>query len=522
MTIDEAKSSLINYKDKDWRFMQKECAQFILDSEKKWIVIEASTGSGKSLTAMAVGMANGSLTYLTHSKILQQQIISDFPEASLLQGRNNYRCLADDTLSCDECRHTKNNPCYHKKSSCLYSVAKKTVLASKLKILNYEYLLAELSYAGQFSGANLYIIDEADNLENSLIQFTTLTFTPFALRRLGLTEPARKTATSKQGISPWLDFGRMAKDRVSRIIESLSHEIESYGSREGVTDSQISKIKERTRVVRLSERIDIFLSKVDDSWIYEENEGKITFRPLWCTPDLANDFLWNHGNKFCLMSASFLAIEMQCKVLGIPFDEVDYMQVPSTFNPKQRPIYIRPVANMTAKTAQEETPKLCKEVANILKEHPESKGIIHTASYKLAKDIMEMVNDKRLIIHNSQDRQMVIDMFKESDKPLVLVSPSLERGISLPDDECEFIICVKALYLSLGDKIVSQRVYSSGIGNYWYKSMAAQAIIQASGRGMRHEKDHCSIYLLDTQIKKLIEENPKLFPDYWKDAIVFG
>jgi Rad3-related DNA helicase len=522
MTIDEAKNSLQNYANKDWRKYQRECCEFIINSDKKFVIIEAGTGSGKSLTAMSVGMANNSLTYAVHSKVLQQQIVSDFPEAKLLQGRNNYKCLADDTLSCDECRHTKNNPCYHKKSSCLYSVAKRIVLASKLKILNYDYLLSELAYAGQFSGANLYIIDEADNLENSLIQFTTLTFTPFALRRLGLTEPARKTATSKQGISPWLDFGQIAKDRVGRIIASLTNEIESYGSKEGVTDQQISKIKERTRVVRLSERIDIFLDKVDDSWIYEENEGKLTFRPLWVTPDLADDFLWNHGKKWCLMSASFLPIDMQCKVLGIPMDEVDYMQVPSTFDPKRRPIHIRPVANMTAKTAYEETPKLCKEIENVLKEHPESKGIIHTASYKLAKDIMEMVNDKRLIIHNSQDRQMVIDMFKESDKPLVLVSPSLERGISLPDDECEFIICVKALYASLGDKIVSQRVYSSGIGNYWYKSMAAQAIIQASGRGMRHEKDHCDIFLLDVQIKKLIEENPKLFPEYWLDAIVFG
>jgi len=522
MTIDEAKASLINYKDKEWRFMQRECCEFIINSDKKFIIIEAGTGSGKSLTAMATGMANNSLTYAVHSKVLQQQIVSDFPEAKLLQGRNNYKCLADDTLSCDECKHTKNNPCFHKRSSCLYDVAKQTVLASKLKILNYDYLLSAISYTGQFSGADLYIIDEADNLENSLIQFTTLTFTPFALRRLGLTEPERKTATSKQGIQPWVDFAQIARDRVHRIIDSLTHEIEAYGSKEDVTDQQIAKLKERKRVIRLSERIDIFLNKVDSSWIYEENDGKITFRPLWVTPDLADDYLWSHGNKWALMSASFLPIDMQCRVLGIPFDEVDYMRVPSTFDAKRRPIYVNPVANMTAKTAQEETPKLCKEIANILNKHPESKGIIHTASYKLAKDIIEIVNDKRLIVHNSQDRQMVIDMFKESDKPLVLVSPSLERGISLPDDECEFIICAKSLFLSLGDKIVSQRVYSSGIGNYWYKSIAAQALIQATGRGMRHEKDHCFIYLLDYQIKKLIEENPRLFPEYWLDAIVFS
>ena len=71
--LTEAKACFSNYRDSAFRTGQAEAIQFALDSPKKIVVIEAATGSGKSLIAMASGAAQGEVTCLVHSKILQTQ-----------------------------------------------------------------------------------------------------------------------------------------------------------------------------------------------------------------------------------------------------------------------------------------------------------------------------------------------------------------------------------------------------------------------------------------------------------------
>ena len=169
MNLTEAKTQLLNYHNKPYREHQAEAISYILNSEKRFVFLEAPTGSGKSLIAMVSGIMKGGVTYAVHSKILQTQITSDFPEANSLFGRSNYDCVAHDGLSCDECFSTREAPCSEKKTGCIYESEKKKVLGSKLRILNYDYLLTEANYVGRFSGSDFNIVDEADNLENTLI-----------------------------------------------------------------------------------------------------------------------------------------------------------------------------------------------------------------------------------------------------------------------------------------------------------------------------------------------------------------
>lgn len=539
--IDEAKNSFQKYRDGEFRQFQQssiETIQEFMQSDRKFMFLEAAPGFGKTCVAMVSGLMAGGLTYSVHTRSLQTQVTEDHPESLSLFGRDNYRCRSNSECSCADCGHTKNNPCMYKKSGCPYGDQKKKVLESKLKITNYSYIIHECNYAGQFINSSpLFIIDEGDMLESVLSDFCSLQFTPYSLRRLGLTEPSRKTSTSKQGIEPWIEFGQIAKERASRIISNLTNEIDSYGYKEGISEQQSSRIKERSKVIKLLERIDIFLDKVDKSWVFENNDGRLSFKPTWINEDLASSFLWQYGQKFVLMSAKFLPLDLQAKVLGIPSDELyEPIQIPSTFPPENRPIHMHPLrfkkddeiiempmANMTVVTYDQELPKLCDETKYLLENmYPDCKVLIHTGSYRLAKNMADRIGLSRMIIHNTQDRQSVLDMFKQSTKPLVLLSPSSERGLNLPDDECRAIFLAKCLFVSLGDRVVSRRVNASPNGNYWYKSVAAQSIIQACGRGQRHHNDQCDVWILDYQIVKLIEGNPQLFPDYWKDAIVFG
>jgi ATP-dependent DNA helicase DinG len=517
----EAKSRLSHYRDKPFRDYQEDAVKFILDSEKRFVFLEAPTGSGKSLIAMVAGIAMGGVTYSVHSKVLQTQITQDFPEARSLFGRSNYPCIANDSLSCDECFFTTQTPC-SQKGRCKYEVEKKAVLNSQLRILNYDYLLTEINYVGRFSGSPFNIIDEGDNLEATLINFTTLTFTAYALGRLGLASFAdslKKTSkNTEELLNSWKSFAVTAKIRAQSIIGKLSSTIDSFGT--DISPDQAKVIKERTRVNRLREKITLFLDNVDPTWVLDDSQqDKYIFRPLWLTPELAEAFIWRHATRWVLMSASFLPIHLEAKRLGIPLDEIDYKLLPSTFPVSRRPIHIDPVANLTGKTMDAEVPKLVSRIKEIVTTHPTSKGLIHGVSYKLSQAIINGVDSPRLLIHNSTNRQETLSLFMESEQPYVLVSPSMERGISLEMDLCRFIIVAKAPFAYLGDKIVSARVYGSQLGREWYSATMLLTVLQATGRGMRSADDFCESYILDAQFKRVYEQKPMFLPMWWRESV---
>ena len=214
------------------------------------------------------------------------------------------------------------------------------------------------------------------------------------------------------------------------------------------------------KVTHLLEKVDLFIDNVDETWLFDDaQENKLIFRPLWMNEDLSHKFLWQHGGKFVLMSASFLPQHILAKTLGIPPEEIDYMCVQSTFPPERRPVSIEPVANLTAKTMELEVPKLINRIREIIDARPGVKGMIHCVSYKLGLQIMQGLKNPRLMIHNSFNRQEILKKFMDSPDSDILISPSMERGVSFEQDLCRFIIVAKAPYKNLGDKIVSARVY---------------------------------------------------------------
>jgi Rad3-related DNA helicase len=126
-----------------------------------------------------------------------------------------------------------------------------------------------------------------------------------------------------------------------------------------------------------------------------------------------------------------------------------------------------------------------------------------------------------LIIHDSKNRQEVISTFIASPEPLILCSPSLDRGISLEEDLCRLIIVAKTPFLYLGDKIVSARRYYGRIGQDWYLCTAALTILQMCGRGVRSKDDTSDTYILDGQTKDLFLKNPHFLPRWFKESFLY-
>lgn len=484
--------------------------------------------SGKSLIGVVSGVMSGDFTYLVESKYLQTQIVSDFPNVKSIWGRNNYPCLLDQSKSCAECISTKQSPC-PVVEDCLYRVAKEIAIESPYRICNFQYYLSEVAYAGRLSGKPFTIIDEADALEKTLTENVNLHFTERSLFRLGLTDgPKFKTVGAKEGLSSWKDFAEQAKERTIEVCKAIQQDIDLLDKED--TEQLLYKKKELETFVHIKERCDIFLNNMDKNWIMEEvprqgsRQGRLVFKPTWLSPELANKYLWSHSDSWTLVSATFPPIPVLAKQLGIDTDDIDYMDVPSVFDPEKSPVHICPVAKVTFSNMDVAVPKLIKAIQVILEKHKGQRGIIHCVSWSLCKQIMDGVNNKRLITHTSENRNQVINEFLNMNgkfaKDAVLCSPSIERGVDGKGDIARFVIIPKCPFLNTSDKLVASRLHGSGmIGKLWFESEAMSTIEQSAGRATRSMDDWSTIYILDEKVNELYTRKPSLFSDSFKEQI---
>ena len=82
---------------------------------------------------------------------------------------------------------------------------------------------------------------------------------------------------------------------------------------------------------------------------------------------------------------------------------------------------------------------------------------------KINNKIKKLLNDKfhppnyDIITHNSNNRENVLNKFRESSAPMVLISPSMNEGVDLPGDLCRFQIIFKLPYLPFEDPWVKKR-----------------------------------------------------------------
>lgn len=200
------------------------------------------------------------------------------------------------------------------------------------------------------------------------------------------------------------------------------------------------------------------------------------------------------------------------------------VSVPSSFLPDRRPIYIYPLADVTAKTKETSWPILIKAITEIGRRNVSSRILVHTVSYDLSNFLYSQLSllpdfQHRILTYKTAgERQNTLALY-QSNPASILLAPSLSHGIDLYDDLCRVIVICKVPYPNLGDKQVSARLHSKN-GNLWYRVQAVRNIVQMSGRGMRHEDDYCETYILDKQfVSNLWKQSKHLFPQWWVEAI---
>lgn len=518
-----------------WRSGQAELVDKISASEKKTFLLDAPVGTGKTLIAIATHQSRiidrvgkqvlARLTgesaksfdrrciFITRTKQLQDQILADFPAAKTMKGRNNFPCMkhADEfpDITAEDC--VNPGECDFRETTCPYYIAKRAAAMAPLAVLNTSYYLTEANGPGQFSGSDLLVVDEVDTLEDDLMKHIQLQISTKQLARFGL-EPPRDT--SVQG---WLNWGSSLdlNSRAAQMEFKIDLKPESQW-----TDVEIKGRRQANRMRAFQQKISSFLAEFDYSWIFNEEEkddGEIvwTFKPVRIR-SYVDYYMWRHADQVLGMSGTILDPEIMADDLGI--DSWDYELAPCPFPVENRPIFYKPVVNMTYRTQREQLPILAAEVKNTIDRYPGDKVLVHTTSFAVRDYLLRAIDDYRLMSHNSNNREEALREFKRSDRPMVMLSPSYDRGVDLPNDLCRCVIVCKVPYISMGDPQVKARLNIPG-GNKWYRLKACQAIMQMTGRGVRHENDTCDTYIFDKQFGRLRLEMGRYFPDWWLEAI---
>lgn len=489
------------------------------------VFLDAPVGSGKTLIAEMVrqSLATNAL-YVCSDIALQRQFMADFTYASLLMGRSNYPTEhhgdARDRwgkleVSAEDCTSTTpdGEDCWHCEThaTCPYWIAREEATGNPLAVLNTAYLMAETNSGATRFGKlqrGLIIIDEADTLEDQLLNHVQFEVPAWIERRLGLQMPAK--AVRKPTLAKWLrDTAEVA--------------------RKGRTDKLFPEMKELRRIggfieecKKIADELDKDVGDDDESgtWLRDYDTKTLLLRPVLVGP-YGTSRLWRHASKFLLMSGTIISSDEMAESLGLPWDYAT-VTVPMTFPVENRPITVAPVARMTAKSSDEDYANLVYAVEQIAKKHEGERILVHTVSKFLAELLVarcELGSRNVCSYTYAGGKKAALDDYMRVPGS-IMFAQSMDRGVDLPGEACRVQVVAKVPFGSLGDRRVSARLHLPG-GKTWYDVNAVRKIVQMSGRGVRNDKDQAHTYIVDAQFAtNLYSTRGKgLFPQYWRDAV---
>ena len=342
----------------EFRDVQLQALQAIRESKAKVMLIQAPTGSGKSLIAAAAGkMLQMPVIYASGTKQLQDQFHDLFPSSIVLKGRSNYPtykygdnfpeitaadCDKDHGI-CTWCGDVYD---------CAYEQIKNAALRAEYAVMNFSYMMSEFNYVGRFSDdkdesriPHLIVLDEGDTIEHHLMAFMQVTLAIKRMMTLGITAPRFKTPNDAHKMEYWLpwigdtiaelDKHRFALDNKIAMMTPGGTEYAKRKRELSWFNGIISKLTFMQKD----------LANDPAAWIRADDLERLIFKPVYVSA-YADDLLWRHGARWLVMSATILSVDQFCQDLGLNHNDVEFLDLPSTFPVERRPILYLPIASM--------------------------------------------------------------------------------------------------------------------------------------------------------------------------------
>lgn len=533
----------------EWRPSQWDSIERIANSNKRYHLVQASTGFGKS------GLALGTMRYpnqkgiiVVKTKQLQEQYEEKLGLPPLM-GTNNYKCNHSPTddnedlryLSCDrgfycstisrEDNEAKIEISDRERERCLvceYKLCRNTALKSNEFVTNYDFFLVQ----NFLPKRDILVLDEAHFADKELAEAISFTIHDKLLKKnnVSIPEPIFSYNEWRKIFEKITINLKIDENELKEHIDWLRNEIQLFKKRNITPPKKLEQdfsenISELKKIEKQIKKIDFLHRNLDSNWIINYQKKSVEFKPIWSNT-FTSEYYFSYADKIILMSATILDKDLFCKIMGIEPSECEFYDIPMRWNKYNRPIFYKPICDCSSKHIEANKPSLLKAIDEEISKRPNQKGVIHTTTgiekkegFSLSRYIYENSAHKKILLtHTTKNRAEILEIFKQSPPPRVLISPSMRTGVDLPYDLCRYQILAKVPFPDLGDELIKRRVKSNPL---WYPWATACEIIQAYGRGVRAEDDYCDFLIFDSSFEGFYLRNKNLFPTWFTEAIIW-
>jgi Rad3-related DNA helicase len=507
-----------------------------INSNHKFTVLCLGTGIGKSyLTILFANFyknfinENSRIDIISNSLILTDQYIKDFNFISNYKGQSNYNCEKYSTnckIGRELCKVLKS-PC----GGCPYEIAREKWITSDIGILNFHLFNTLTFYQKDIlnrRNSNVLIIDEGHLLESVFSDFMSSTVSAKTLKKCGLNLKEIETIDDRF-ISKIKNLDKYLEFLERKLIPILEKKLETFET--GMKNSSSKKRIEITNFVQNLESKLLSFKQLFESYKNNPNNIvldieidksdkmysgiKLTSQHIWVNDHL-NEYIYKFYDHIIIMSATLISKEVFSEINGLNPKLTSYLEIDTPFKLENRPIYYLKIGKMNLSNKVETFQKQIPWINKILEKYKNKKGIIHCTTYEIAEWVKENIQNKRLLFHDTENRDEILEKHLQNTEPTVIVSPSMSGGINLYGPLAEFAIILKIPYPTLGSKKIIAKKESN---KDFYANATISELCQMYGRTIRSENDKSDTFILDSNFSDLLKYNSDKIPKYFTEAI---
>jgi len=527
-----------------------------VDSKKRDVVLSAPTGAGKSVLGLIIsdvlsevrypGKSKGTLKTIfnTGTIVLSKQYAENFERTSnfnVLKGAANYRCdllseNAEEDATAEQCvkKVVKNNPVC---ATCEYNLSRKTRNTTEHVVTTYAMFYIDRLFAHFFEKRELVVWDEAHLISDLFCEHSGIFYS--APRLEVMKKEVQENFPRREGEVLINRLSRLQADLVRQTddtylvwLEGIKGVLRTCKNKFDIEKTRFEDMSEDGEKVspedmkafmhwtKLFKKYEGLLCKIGDfekykyEHVFDPKDESYSIKPVFINTMMRN--LQNNNHN--LFMSGTISSEYAVAVLGLDPENMEFIKLPPVFPAENKLVAFYDFIPMNYQSLKDpETIKtITADVNKILDEHVEleESGIIQTPSFALQQHVVDSLRDRTdyvLFVQQPGEKlEQVLQRFKVSKVPSLLISPSVYEGIDLPGDQSRFAIMLKVPYASLGDKRIS---YILKKFPEMYSEMALTRVIQGLGRSVRSEEDFSVTYFLDSNAKRLLTSKQNIWRD---------
>jgi len=491
-----------------WRPFQEDVVRSILCADgRRFIGHALPTGAGKSLAYIAAALISGRRTViLTKTKGLQDQIESEFGKDLVadIRGRNAYACLLVPGVSCADGPCSHGVKCPHKQLDCPYRTALKRAMEAGIVVTNYSFWFHAQAFADGLGKVDFLVLDEGHEAGEALTDFLVIEITKKEISEL-LGEQLRYYGAD---LDRWQEWAQTSASIASHRRAQYVRKAEG-----GLTKAQLHRA---SRLKVLEQSLLAITQSLDYYWIVHRTEDGVRFGPSRLDPGLVERLLFAGAEKVYLTSATLC--ERTLEFLGLSEESYNFSEWPSSFPIANRRILHIPTLRINYGTTSRDLALMwVGRIDQIISGRLDRKGIVHTQSFKKRDIVLQNSEHKEILFTNTDTYKIaeIVDVFKRTHAPAVLVTPSAKAGFDFPYEECRYQIIGKIPFPSTADEILRARLQRDPrLLDY----LTMQALVQTCGRGIRAADDFCETYIIDDTVEWWFPKIADMAPRWFREA----